>query len=156
MSIQKLRRTTYDGVWTSDTNNNFKKINEIIDVVNAIPEVSVEPLIYKALISMDNDSTPPYIVSTDSNGDINPFVNTIGDVVFSVQEGGGGYVDLTLAGAFPIGKTFCFIEPVSNSNLKGWIFDKTTGAGDFIRINRNLGTAIALFNYTSIKIEVYP
>lgn len=92
----------------------------------------------------------PYVVSTDANGDLNPFVNTIGAIVFTYIVV-GGYRG-TLIGAFGEFKTDVFVKR-SIANISSITDDNFT-----IRTYSDFLTTPSddmLIN-TPIEIEVYP
>jgi hypothetical protein len=104
--------------------------------------------------SLEYDGSP-YVVSTDANGDFNPFVNTLGgDIVFS-YDSVGSYIG-TLSGAFPLAKTdyktigqrdFTHLTCMYGINSNSFYIDQALTSD---------GTPIDTLLYQSIEIEVYP
>lgn len=104
--------------------------------------------------SLEYDGSP-YVVSTDANGDFNPFVNTLGgDIVFS-YDSVGSYIG-TLSGAFPLAKTdyktigqrdFTHLTCMYGINSNSFYIDQALTSD---------GTPIDTLLYQSIEIEVNP
>lgn len=100
----------------------------------------------------------PYVVSLDENGDVNPFINTIGDIVWTYVSS-GTYLGVLEAG-FPEGKTFLSIGPVNKTDYGNVITSDIYRINDnTIKIETNVpgqsGVNDAL-NNTPIIIEIYP
>lgn len=123
------------------------------------------PQQYIALLKQNNQNAPS-IQSTDSNGDNNPFVNTIGDIVWSRFSPGVYYG--TLAGAFPSGgKVLCDVGN-NNENSGAIVNIKRQDDNTLVLTTTRLviifeGTEYyheaqdnVLENETMVKIEVYP
>jgi hypothetical protein len=112
-------------------------------------------LVYSALL-FQTGTNAPELVSTDSNGDTNPFSNTIGNIVFSYNSV-GSYL-LTLAGAFPYEKTQVFIT--QNSSNNAYLFNFSDWAQpdqlQILTTSSNGTPTNGALNYTSIEIRVYP
>ena len=104
----------------------------------------------------------PYVVSTNANGDIVPYIDTIGDVVFSYDSTG---VFVVASAFFNTGKVFCYIQPTYDSVTETFLsrefyWDSTnyrivtgninTGAG------HNSSFVDGLLYRTPIEIRVYP
>jgi hypothetical protein len=119
---------------------------------------TIEPKVYKALISQSGASAPVATV----------LKNTIGDIVWS-YDGAGAYIG-TLVGAFPEGKTLLFIgnEPTFD-NVSLSVLGLSRGSDDYVYLNgqrfsANTSTGAItqiqindlITNTLSIAIEVYP
>lgn len=94
----------------------------------------------------------PYIVSTDVNSNIVPFVTTIGDIAFSYTA--TGQFKGTLANAFLQDKTQFKIA----FNFVGVPVIYWSSVNEFILLSKSNLTTYAdnLYNYTALDIYVYP
>jgi hypothetical protein len=104
----------------------------------------------------------PYVVSTDANGNLNPFINTIGDIVWSYSSV-GVYIG-TLAGAFTSYKSMVY--PLGITLLSDAFGDDTSMA-TYVSPNNQDSISIFTNNYditltkdgvllaTPIEIKVY-
>ncbi len=101
----------------------------------------------------------PFIVSTDANGDLNPFVNTLGETPTYGKEVTAGQGTLNVSN--PI-----FLESKVGLKIQSMYY---SGIGDKYFIYRNSNTQIAIdtasnqttpaddtLYYTLIEIEIYP
>lgn len=97
----------------------------------------------------------PYVVSTDANGDFNPFLNTLGgNPVWSY--GGVGEYYLTLSGMWIIGKVFITIPPINGVSGGGSKCFVDT-INDITLFSFKGGSNFdGLFSYYPFEIEVYP
>lgn len=102
--------------------------------------------------SLEYDGSP-YVVSTDVNGDLNPFINTIGNIVWSYSSDGNFLA--TLTGAFLDKK----VSPTLNNF-------PTNGSARILRISNNQVRVITydslyvetndILLRSTVEIEVYP
>lgn len=95
----------------------------------------------------------PYVVSTDANGDLNPFVNTLGgNPVFSYR--GVGDYEMTLNSSFLIDKT------MPNLFKRTELPKKITRSSDDVLAIQTFDSGFLFtdddLNYTGIEIEIYP
>lgn len=105
----------------------------------------------------------PYVVSTDADDEVNPFVNTLSDVpVWSYIS--AGYFALTLAGEFPENKVFIFpVEAVPPVAGRTYLAETIWWDADSIRLKTvrivdgttKTATDVCLFK-TAFKIIVFP
>jgi len=107
----------------------------------------------------------PYIVSTDINGDFNPFVNTIGEDPSLDYVGAGGYTITTVASIFLEGKT------IIKHNSIVLYFDGLGYGNGIVSTRRVNDTTLQIYTSTDIaaanadeimndgidfEIEIYP
>lgn len=94
----------------------------------------------------------PYVVSTDVNGDFNPFINTLdGNPILSYH--GVGSYRLTLNGAFLRDKTSVLYGFTEKRNTE--IYPKTDDYITIYTLDELNVSADGILNYTPIEIEVY-
>lgn len=94
----------------------------------------------------------PYIVSTDVNGDFNPFVNTLGGNPVYSWSSAGNFI-ITLSGAFAIDKTsFSTTQVYSSITRVAWI---DVNSISYITLDLFDTGADDLLYYTPFEIEVY-
>jgi hypothetical protein len=152
-------------IWTittyaaGDDFSNMELISGTMNTTGAvIRALETTPTVWSNGSDLSYDGAP-YIVSTDANGDLNPFENTIGDAVWSYDSTGSFY--LTITGAFTLNKTsvkfgsefndsaanYCFIVSPSTANTVNsiymYVYDDTSSLTNEILMN------------TSIEIKVY-
>lgn len=114
--------------------------------------VSVDTPFTFSASAMEYDGSP-YIVSTDINGDLNPFVNTLGGNPTFSYVATSSY-NIILNGLFIKEKTFLDISKKStDDDVIIYVKDINT-----LRINNSTSGTPAddILNYTPIEIEVYP
>lgn len=142
----------------------YELISGVLGAINAKyrSAAAATPTFVTSSLAYDGS---PYVVSTDANGDFNPFVNTLGGVpVLSRID--KGYVYITKKGAFPQNKISLSIQKqgllATNVASKSeeairWgdadtiILLTTDGIGDVIA-----GTTDGILYYHLVEIEVYP
>ena len=118
---------TVGQIWTINTYNtddDFSNMELISGTMNTngcvFRATSTTPTHWAHLSDLSYDGAP-YIVSTDSNGNLNPFVNTLGgDIIWSYVS--AGYYEGTLTGAFIEEKIFLNISggTVDVNQVVGW------------------------------------
>lgn len=130
----------------------FELVSGTLYAASSKYRVSVDTPFTFSASAMEYDGAP-YVVSTDANGNLNPFVNTLGgNPTFSYPSTAGKF-RATLTGAFPVGKT---IASFRKSNA--W---KAQRANDNA-INFNtysdyfVTEADDIINNWLFEIEVYP
>ena len=99
----------------------------------------------------------PYVVSTDANGDFNPFVNTLGTYQFALTFGDGEF-SITIFGAFNIGKTnikFGNIDLLRGKSIGYGVLNNDTIYFYTYYISDGVSENDLLY-YTPFEIEIYP
>lgn len=105
----------------------------------------------------------PYVVSTDVNGDFNPFVNTLGASPI-LSRYSVGIIEVTLAGSLPLLKTWIRLSPpnsIDGANGSFIIYDDegvdNNSRKILIRDDSGIPTdGLGVNVPISIEIEVYP
>jgi len=99
----------------------------------------------------------PYIVSTDADGDFNPFVNTLGEISFIY--GVTGQFTATSVGLFIQGKTYVNHKSYVIGGVGSGIFTSYIYDDDNIAIYTNLVGGVSAdgrLSYEPFEIGVYP
>ncbi len=146
--------TTYAA---GDDFSNWNLISGTDNTTGAVYQVTVAaPTDWTNSSDLSYDGAP-FIVSLDSNGDLNPLFNKVGSVVLT-RNATGNYSG-TLAGAFVQGKTF-FKEPQQRNIPISVSYIRITwnSVNDFvIETYDSLGApSDDILYYTSIEIEIFP
>jgi hypothetical protein len=136
--------------------NNFVRVQDLLPIINEleteinnIPTPSVQPLVYKALLTQSGTDAPVATV----------LENTLGGVpVWSLYT--TGVIEITLTGAFPINKTVIY-PPLLNStdgfNGYPFLYDDEGVDANSRKISSSSGLNIIGDNVPIyIYIEVYP
>lgn len=138
-----------------DDFSNWTLVSGTVNTTGAVYQVTIaSPTTWSNGSTLAYDGRP-YIVSTDANGNLNPFVNTLGgNPIWSY--GGVGEYYLTLSGMWIIGKVFITISPINGDNGEGSkCFVRHINA--IVLYSFKSGSNFdGLFSYYPIEIEVYP
>jgi len=143
---------TYSGLDAIDPFNDLELISGTIRVAGSKYRSSIDASYAFTTTEMSYDGSP-YVVSTDVNGDFNPFINTLGgNPVFSYQ--GVGTFSLTLSGVFLLNKVSILYGFIEGGYAK--LYPRTD---DYIVIyTYNMSDVLDedRLKYAAIEIEVYP
>lgn len=178
MSISKLKKGFFNGSWINDVKHYFTKTNEIIDQVNTntatLDAIPASPKIYKANIAQLSSGANISVVSKDVDGNLAPFVDTIGSPVWT--RGSAGSYSLTKTGAFPVDKLYIagfsnwltgntsYIPILSGAAIVGYYQLSYSGSDDavFLYVVDNTFAGADLYDLIGTNalslptIEVYP
>lgn len=140
---------TYSALDMSDPFDSLELISGIIRVPGSKYRSNVNLTINFSTTEMSYDGSP-YVVSTDSNGNFNPLINTLGENPTYSYNGAGDYRLNVVTPIFINSKSFMML----GQNVGG-------SAPIDIIWNSNNNLAIEtpiddILNYTSVEIEVYP
>ncbi len=143
----------------SDDFSNMELISGTMNTTGAfIRATSTTPTDWSNGSDLTYDGSP-YVVSTDANGDLNPFVNTtLITPTFSYNVGLTPYYLATFVGLFPdMSKVSVKLQ---NSNtgvaITTWVNDVNSVGFNTVDITNSPNTIDNSIYYTPIEIEIYP
>lgn len=143
--------TTYVNTNVEDnTSNNVTPADvrqSIINTIDTLVGVGVQPKVYKAILNQTGTDAPVATV----------LVNTLGGTVVWTRDSMGVYSG-TLAGIFLASKTLVFLGGLADPANGYYSYAANEGAPDVVAVKSYSGgfAADAILGDTSIIIEVYP
>lgn len=138
---------------SGDDFSNMELISGTMNTTGAMIRATVTtPTVWSNGSDLAYDGSP-YVVSTDVNGDLNPFINTIGNIVWSYSS----------AGTFLATLTSAFLDTKVSPTLNNF---PTNGSARILRISNNQVRVITydslyaeaddILLRSTVEIEVYP